>query len=69
VNENFITGSAYIGIKLNDHTLILLLFLLRDKVPDGSRLFNPWLLGSHPCKQKFRATRSMTSTFSTVVNF
>ena len=69
VKENFITSNAHTGIELNGHALILLLLLLRDKVPDGSKLFNPWLLGSQPCEQTFRAARSMTSTFSTIVNF
>ena len=29
----------------------------------------PWLLGSQPCEKAFRAARSMTPTFSTIVNF
>ena len=43
--------------------------ILRDKIPDGSKLFHPWMLGSQPCEQTFRAARSMTSTFSTQINF
>jgi len=31
--------------------------------------FVPWLLGSHYCKAKFRADRSMNSVYSTVINF
>ena len=31
--------------------------------------FLPWLLGSQPCEKAFRAVRSMTSTFSTMINF
>ena len=29
----------------------------------------PWLLGSQACEQTFRAARSMTSTFLTIINF
>ena len=43
--------------------------LMRDKIPNGSELSCPWLLGSQPCEQTFRAARSMTGTFSTVINF
>ena len=38
-------------------------------MPDGSDYFLPWLLGSQPCESTFRAARSMTGTFSTIVNF
>ena len=38
-------------------------------MPDGSDYFQPWLLGSQPCESTFRAARSMTGTFSTIVNF
>ena len=31
--------------------------------------FCPWLFGSQTCEKIFRAARSMTSTFSTVINF
>ena len=45
--------------------------LLRDKSKSTGvgYLFCPWLLGSQPCKKGFRAARSMTPTFSTMVNF
>ena len=32
-------------------------------------MFLPWLFISQMCEKIFRATRSLTSTFSTVVNF
>ena len=41
VKENFITCNAHTGIELNGHGLILLLLLLRDNVPNGSKFFNP----------------------------
>ena len=42
---------------------------LRDEVPNSSDLFMPWLLGSQACEQTFRAARSMTDMFSTIINF
>lgn len=69
VKENFITSNANSGIELNGHALITLLILMRDIMPNGNELFCPWLLGSQPCEQTFRAARSMTGTFSTIINF
>ena len=42
---------------------------MRDRIPNGNEHFLPWLLGSQACEQTFRAARSMTGTFSTVINF
>ena len=69
IKDNFITSNAYTGIELNGHAIILFLIILRDQIPDGNDLFYPGLLGSQACEQTFRAARSMTSTFSTVINF
>ena len=68
---NFITLNSYICIELNAHALILLLMIMREKsISDGHDYhYCPWLLGSQPCEKAFRAARSMSSTFSTVVNF
>ena len=56
-------------IELNAHSLIIFIRTLRDHIPNGSDYFLPWLLGSQPCESTFRAARSMTGTFSTIVNF
>jgi len=71
LETNYITLNSYICIELNAHALILLLMLLRDKSKSTEidYLFCPWLLGSQPCEKVFRAARSMTPTFSTMVNF
>ena len=69
VKNNFITSNAQSGVELNGHALVSLVIMLRDKIPNGSKLFCPWLLGSQPCEQAFRAARSMTGTFSTIINF
>lgn len=36
---------------------------------DNPELFLPWLYSSQPCEKLFRQARSMSSTFSTMVNF
>jgi len=69
IRNNFITYNAQTCVELNGHSLVLLLLMLRDKIPNGNKHFLPWLLGSQACEQTFRAARSMTSTFSTVINF
>ena len=69
IRNNFITHNASSCIELNGHSLILLLLIMRDQVPNGNNHFLPWLSGSQACEQTFRAARSMTSTFSTIVNF
>ena len=55
VKENFVTSNAQSGVELNGHALVSLVMLLRDKIPNGSELFCPWLLGSQCCEQTFRA--------------
>ena len=35
----------------------------------NASLFLPWLLGSQSCEKIFRSARSMTNTFSTMINF
>ena len=71
LETNYISLNSYICIELNDHALILLLMLLRDKSKSTGvdYLFCLWLLGSQPCEKGFHAARSMTPTFSTMVNF
>lgn len=69
IKNNFITANAMSCIELNAHSLIIFIRTLRDHIPNGSNYFLPWLLGSQPCEATFRAARSMTGTFSTIVNF
>ena len=45
-----------------------LLILLRD-VYNEDEAFLTWLLGSQTCEKTFRLARSMTTTFSTIINF
>eukprot|EP00731_Ephydatia_muelleri_P017431 Em0010g529a len=54
--------------ELNAHALIIFMRTLQDHYSDGAALFSPWKLGSQSCEKTFRAVRSMTTTFSTVIN-
>jgi len=69
VQDNFLTQNAYTCIELNAHTLVLLLVTLHDNVENGQYCFYPWLLGLQTCEQAFRAARSMSSTFTSIINF
>ena len=66
LTDNFITPNAYMCIELNAHALITFLITLRE---GGDALYMPWVLGSQSCEKIFRSARSMTSIFSTVINF
>lgn len=68
LRDNFITPNAYMCIELNAHALITFLLTIRDHVKNDSCLLL-WLLGSQCCEMTFRIARSMSSTFSTVINF
>ena len=64
------TSKAYMCVEINAHSLQLaFIFILRDELKVSSEFFLPWLLGSQTCERIFRSLRSMTGTFSTVVNF
>ena len=67
LERNFISLNSYICIELNAHALVILLLILRDRVKFDC--YFPWLLGSQPCERAFCAARSMSPTFSTMINF
>lgn len=67
LTDNFITLNAYTCIELNAHNLLILtLNYIENNSLDE---LYPWHLGSQNCEEWFRAARSLTSTFSTIVNF
>ena len=68
LKTNFITDNAYMCIEFNAHAIIILIILLRDYY-GKEKAYLPWLLGSQSCEKAFRAARSMSSTFSTIINF
>lgn len=65
LGKNWITLNAYVCTELNAHALLL----AAEKYRSQPHLLLPWLFSSQPCEKFFRQTRSMTSTYSTVVNF
>ena len=67
LEKNFISLNSYISIEINAHAVIILLLILRAR--GKSECCYPWLFGSQPCERAFRAARSMTPTFSTMINF
>ncbi|KAE8746002.1 hypothetical protein FOCC_FOCC007260 [Frankliniella occidentalis] len=66
LGHNFISSNSYYCMELNAHALIQGAVMYRDEDP---HLFKPWLCSSQPCESFFRSARSLTSTFSTVINF
>ena len=69
VGRNFITCNTYMCIELNAHSLLSFILSLQSLLPLDSDSFIPWLLGSQCCDKVFRAARSMSNTFSTIINF
>ena len=69
IKVNFILHNCYMSIELNAHALVTYVLSIRDHFQGAFTNFTPWLLGSQTCKNTFRTLRSMSSTFSTVLNF
>lgn len=65
LQKNFITLNAYTCLEINGHSLLLMI----EKCREAKTLFLPWLYSSQPCEEIFRKVRSMTTTYSTIVNF
>lgn len=70
IKDNFLTTNCYLCIELNAHNLIKLITLFKDNsetlMPE---MFCPTIFSSQMCEKLFRTARSMTSTYSTVINF
>ena len=56
-------------VELNAHALITYVLTTRDHFHGDFDKFLPWMLGSQTCERTFRIVRSMSSVFSTVLNF
>ena len=69
LKDNFLTSNAYQCIELNAHALITFLMNARDNANSNDVVFLPWLLGSQTCERIFRSARSMSTVFSSVLNF
>lgn len=67
LEEHFITPNAYECIEMNAHAIIHIVRRLRnDGLPQHLIVS---LMSSQPCEKIFRAARSLTSVFATVINF
>lgn len=71
IKDNFLTNNCYLCIELNAHNLIKLITQFKDKrlyslTPE---MFCPTMFSSQMCEKLFRIAQSMTSTYSTVINF
>ena len=69
LKQNFLTNNTYLCIELNAHALLTFLMNTRDNVNKNDIVFFPWLLGSLSCEKTFRSARSMSTVFSSVLNF
>lgn len=67
LGENFLTHNAYTCVEINAHALVFIILYLKNKKNDSS-LFRPDLFDSQPCESFFSQIRSLSTTFSTVVN-
>ena len=56
-------------VELNAHALITYILTVKNYFQGDFHNFLPWILGSQTCEKTFRIVRSMSSTFSTVLNF
>ncbi|CAF4032427.1 unnamed protein product [Rotaria sp. Silwood1] len=64
----FITKPAYLSVEINAHNLLYLVLLVKQKKLPKEAL-NIHIFNSQSCESMFRNTRSLSGTFSTVVNF
>ena len=69
MKQNLLTNNTYLCIELNAHALLTFLMNTRDNVNKNDVVFFPWLLGSLSCEKTFRSARSMSTVFSSVLNF
>lgn len=67
-SENFLTSNCYLCIEMNAHALIKLILKIKNSELRPEML-SIGILGSQACESLFRSARSMTSTYSTVINF
>lgn len=67
-NDHFVTQNVYVCTELNGHMILNIIYnVVKGKYPVSA--LRVWTCGSQGCEEVFRLLRSMTPTFSTVVNF
>ncbi|CAF1133516.1 unnamed protein product [Didymodactylos carnosus] len=64
----FITKTAYLSVELNAHNLLYMILLVKQRQLPKEAL-NVYLFNSQHCESMFRNTRSLSGTYSTILNF
>jgi hypothetical protein len=64
----FITRTAYLSVELNAHYLLYIILLVKIKKLPKEAL-NIYLFNSQSCESMFRNARSLSGTYSTIINF
>jgi len=64
----FITKTAYLSVEINAHNLLYAILLVKQKHLPKEAL-NVYLFNSQSCESMFRNARSLSGTFSTIINF
>ena len=67
-HQFFITNNTYYCIEINAHQLMYIALLVTEKKLPPEAM-NIYLFNSQTCEGMFRSARSMSGTFSSVVNF
>ena len=66
--DHFITPNVYSCLEINAHMILcLVVSVFNGNLP--KECLRVWTTGSQACEQTFRLLRSMSSNFSTMVNF
>ena len=68
IQKSFITKASFESIELNAHTLTYLVLLVEENLLPIESL-QIFLFNSQSCEQTFRSARSMSGSFSSIVNF
>ena len=64
----FITKTAYLSVELNAHYLLYKILLVKEK-PLPKEALNIYLFNSQSCESMFPNARSLSGTYSTIINF
>jgi hypothetical protein len=64
----FVTKTAYLSVELNAHNLLYIIRLVKEKrLPEEA--LNIYLFNSQSCESMFRNIRSLSGTYSSIINF
>ena len=67
-SDHFVTQNVYVCTELNEHTILNIIYnVIQDRYPVSTLRVDA--CDSQGCEEAFRLLRSMTQTFSTVINF